>query len=287
MISKKQKTMDKNNKNIYNVDTAWAKLHSRLEKDGLLYQQKKSINIYKISKIAALFIISFAVSYWFFYAYTAKNTNMQIVDTRQSNIIKTVMLPDGSKVDLNINSKLTYPENFSKKQRVVELEGEAFFKVHKNPNKVFIIRTLGKEIKVLGTSFNVKTNLKTKQVKVFVKSGKVRFYEVNNSQKQLTLEAGFVGIIDKNTAKKQKIKDPNYLAWKTKYFDFSYGERMDVIIKKLNAAYHVNIVLENKDLNNKIVYTTYNNHSLDTVLQLIAIVNNLKVEKKEDKIVLK
>lgn len=278
--------MDKNNKNTYNVDAAWTKLHSRLEKEGLLHEPKKSINIYKLSKIAALFIISFAVSYWLLYS-SIGNANMQIVDTSQSNSIKTLILPDGSIVDLNINSKLIYPVSFSDKQRVVQLEGEAFFKVQKNPNKVFIIKTLGKEIKVLGTSFNVKTNPKTKQVKVFVKTGKVRFYEVNNSQKQLTLEAGFVGIIDKNIAKKQKIEDPNYLAWKTKYFDFSYGERMDVIIKKLNAVYHVNIVLENKNLNNKMVYTTYNHHSLDTILQLIAIVNNLTIEKKEGKIILK
>ncbi len=279
--------MNKNNKNTYNVDAAWEKLHGKLEKDGLLYEQKKSINIHLLSKIAALLVISFAISYWMFYSDAGKNVNMQIVDTRESNNIQTVILPDGSIVDLNINSKLTYPKQFSDKQRAVELEGEAFFSVSKNPNKAFVIKTLGKEIKVLGTSFNVKTNSKTRQVKVFVKTGKVKFYEVNNTQKQLTLEAGFVGIIDKNIAKKQKIKDPNYLAWKTKYFDFSYGERMEEIIKKLNAAYHVNIVLENKNLNNKIVYTTYNNHSLDTVLQLIAIVNNLKIEKKEDKIVLK
>ncbi|MCF6241061.1 MAG: FecR family protein [Bacteroidales bacterium] len=279
--------MDTKNKNTYNIDAAWTNLYNRLENNGLLHEQKKSISVYKLGKIAALFIISFAMAYWAFYSYTEKNIKMQIADTRQSNNIKTVLLPDGSIVDLNLNSQLTYPENFTNTERTVELKGEAFFTIAKNPNKPFIIETLGKEIKVLVTSFNIKTDVKTKQVKVFVKTGKVRFYEVNNSKKQLTLEAGFVGIIDKNTAKKQKINDPNYLAWKTKYFDFSYGERMDVIIKKLNAAYHVNIVLENKDLNNKIVYTTYNNHSLDTVLQLIAIVNNLKIEKKENKIVLK
>ncbi len=279
--------MDSKNKNSYNIDAAWTKLHNRLENDGLLYEHKNKLNIYKIGKIAALFIISFGIAYWAFYSYTAKNIKFQIVDTRQSNNIKTVILPDGSIVDLNINSQLIYPDNFTGKQRTVELKGEAFFTVSKNPNKPFVITTLGKEIKVLGTSFNVKTDLKTQQVKVFVKTGKVQFYEVNNLKKRLTLEAGFVGTIDENTAKKQKIDDPNYLAWKTKYFDFSYGERMDVIIKKLNAAYHANIVLDNKDLNNKIMYTTYNNHSLDTVLQLIAIVNNLKIEKKEDKIVLK
>jgi ferric-dicitrate binding protein FerR (iron transport regulator) len=66
-------------------------------------------------------------------------------------------LPDGTKVWLNAESRITYNNNFNTKTREVELEGEAFFDVVKNPYSPFIVHTTGIDIKVLGTAFNVKS----------------------------------------------------------------------------------------------------------------------------------
>ncbi|MDH7461892.1 DUF4974 domain-containing protein [Chitinophagaceae bacterium 26-R-25] len=66
-------------------------------------------------------------------------------------------LPDGTKVWLNAESRITYNNNFNTKTREVELEGEAFFDVVKNPGSPFIVHTTGIDIKVLGTAFNVKS----------------------------------------------------------------------------------------------------------------------------------
>ncbi len=68
----------------------------------------------------------------------------------------TLVLPDGTTVILNADSKLVYPNRFTGAERNVELTGEAYFKVVKDPSKPFIVRTGNISIRVLGTSFNVR-----------------------------------------------------------------------------------------------------------------------------------
>lgn len=69
----------------------------------------------------------------------------------------TFIMEDGTRVTLNADSKLAYSEDFATKNREVYLTGEAFFDVHADPQKPFIIHTSKMDIKVLGTAFNVKS----------------------------------------------------------------------------------------------------------------------------------
>ncbi|RAV30460.1 FecR family protein [Sinomicrobium soli] len=88
---------------------------------------------------------------------------------------KSIVLADGSEVILNHNSKLTYNRQaFPVKDRNVELSGEAFFKVARNPRKPFIIKTGALTTRVLGTQFNIRES--DTSVKVTVNEGKVRVY---------------------------------------------------------------------------------------------------------------
>lgn len=68
-----------------------------------------------------------------------------------------LLLPDGTSVWLNSDSKLTYDNHFGGDTREVTLEGEAFFDVAKSPGHPFIVHTTGIDIRVLGTTFNVKS----------------------------------------------------------------------------------------------------------------------------------
>lgn len=70
--------------------------------------------------------------------------------------LKTITLPDGSLVKLNANSSLKLSDDFNKKDRHVQLTGEGYFTVSHNAAKPFIIHTKKMDVKVLGTSFNVK-----------------------------------------------------------------------------------------------------------------------------------
>jgi len=68
-----------------------------------------------------------------------------------------VLLPDGSQVWLNSASKLTYAESFNDSTREVKLEGEGYFDIVKDASRPFIVRTAGIDVRVLGTTFNLKS----------------------------------------------------------------------------------------------------------------------------------
>lgn len=132
------------------------------EKGFLNLQQPKS---YKKGIVFGISIASFALAtsiFFFFYKNNSqpliiKNKIIQSEVSTKSGSRSKIQLPDGSLVWLNSNSKLTYNNyHFGETIREVALSGEAFFDVVKNPLKPFIIHTNKMDIKVLGTSFNVK-----------------------------------------------------------------------------------------------------------------------------------
>lgn len=68
-----------------------------------------------------------------------------------------IRLEDGTLVWLNADSRLRFPSRFPGDERVVHVEGEAFFKVAKDSLRPFLIHTNRSMVRVLGTSFNVRT----------------------------------------------------------------------------------------------------------------------------------
>jgi ferric-dicitrate binding protein FerR (iron transport regulator) len=87
---------------------------------------------------------------------SSSKTNIQQVFVKPGSKSK-IILPDGTVVRLNSSSKLTYKNDFNKDVREVNLEGEAFFDVTKDPMHPFIVHTSNIDIRVLGTLFNVKS----------------------------------------------------------------------------------------------------------------------------------
>ena len=103
--------------------------------------------------------------------------SMASLEKKQNSkgIKSTIQLADGSKIWLNADSKIQYPDVFSGDSRDVYLNGEAFFEVAKNPLKPFIIHLAKGTVRVLGTSFNIRAYDNEKVVETSVASGKVAF----------------------------------------------------------------------------------------------------------------
>lgn len=85
----------------------------------------------------------------------------------------TVRLTDGTKVRLNVDSRLTVSEGFETGRRKVTLEGEAYFEVARDTSRPFIVHTKNTSIQVLGTAFNVQSYASTEETRVAVSKGKV------------------------------------------------------------------------------------------------------------------
>jgi transmembrane sensor len=116
-------------------------------------------------------------------------------------------LPDSSHVWLNKNSRFTWPDQFDDDSRSVNLVGEAFFDVKKDPSHPFFIYTENSITKVVGTSFNLKA-YKGQKAELTVVSGIVEFYSADNPEAQKVMlypkEKGYVDIVTHKAVKVKK-----------------------------------------------------------------------------------
>lgn len=98
---------------------------------------------------------------------------------------KLITLPDRSTVTLQPNSHLTFQDGMTNEERVVYLDGEAFFEIERDVSRPFVVYTKNVATKVLGTSFTVKAFQQDKSVTVEVKTGKVSVYAYQEEQVNL------------------------------------------------------------------------------------------------------
>jgi transmembrane sensor len=182
-----------------------------------------------------------------------------------------LVLADETKVYLNSGTIIRYDNHFGKRNRKIELVGEAYFEVSKNKKIPFIISTSDVEIKVLGTKFNVTAYPDDPVIETYVTEGKVNVKDIN-SEKSLILGANQKASFSKD--KKQltlsNVNVNNFISWKENilYFD---NENFENIIKKLERWYNVSIRLEGKDSIDDRFTLTIKDESLREVLDLISL----------------
>lgn len=195
----------------------------------------------------------------------------------------TDTLPDGSMVTLNSGSSISYPEKFKNNTRKVALVGEAFFNVRANKEQPFIIYVNDVQVTVTGTSFNVKSI--GDNTEVIVESGIV---EVASEGRSVELRANEKVLVSSKdgSLQKEKLTDRLYQFYRTKQFvcdDTPLWKLVDVI----NEAYHSKIIIDDPALRNLSLTTTFNNESLDQVLNIISITFDIDLIRSGDSIILK
>ncbi|MEQ7798985.1 FecR domain-containing protein [Pedobacter sp. ASV1-7] len=139
----------------------------------------KKGNDYSWLKIAAsIFVIALAGIFAKQYVMKTPGENIGVSFSTYSTTvrqIKKILLQDSTVITLNANSKIRVPSVFAKDKRDFFLEeGEAFFDVKRDASRPFVITASGLKIRVLGTSFNINSYKKNRDIKVKVTTGKVR-----------------------------------------------------------------------------------------------------------------
>jgi len=258
------------------VDAAWEKLSNRIDDTKV----EKDINKFsrQLLRIAAVVIIAFGI--WVVVANLNNNKSLTTQDTTIEKV-----LADGSDIILNKNSKLLYPKKFKANTREVELKGEAFFEIKHNEKQPFIIHAGDANVKVLGTSFNVKAYPNSKKVEVYVRSGIVKLYSDNNTNiTPLVLKAGEKGIFDESANQINKVKttNPDELFWASKTLIFKNTELLQVI-EVLEKCYNVKITIQNQNVNTCKLNVIFKNETIDYILKIIATSLDLEVTKKDNK----
>lgn len=198
-----------------------------------------------------------------------------------TNAVEQVILPDGTVVDLNVGSQLEFPKSFDGETRLVKLQGEAFFDVVRNEEKPFVIETDQLDVRVLGTSFNVKAYKDDVMSEVTVSSGMVRVDAKQGDQK-IILEAGDAADFNASAKilEKRSVASTNYKSWKTLEIEFD-DTPLNEIIDVIEQTYHVNIQVDASVLTSeKVLKATFSKYSLEHVLESVCSSFNLtyKVE---------
>lgn len=179
---------------------------------------------------------------------------------------KEVILPDGTVLTLNSCSRVRYPNRFVVDERRIELEGEGFFQVSRNENQPFIINTHFFDVRVLGTSFNVKSYSSDETVMVDVESGKI---QVDMPEAMMRLTANEQVRINTVSGEYSKEREKHAVAvWRGGALRFDATPIHDVA-KELERMYNCRITFAQGQSFENLISGEHDNKSLEAVLQSI------------------
>ena len=226
-------------------------------------------------------------------AYLLQIKNSDVAEARMMEIrtnpgmTTAFVLPDGTNVSLNSGSVLRYPEFFSKDKREVELIGEAFFDVTKDPNKRFVVKTSGDErVEVLGTSFNMEAFPGDSILSTTLLEGKVRFVSDAGSVQMNPGEK----LVYKNKTSKAKLTKTNgeaETAWKYGKIIFD-NTPFNEVLRMLSKRFNVDFVVKNEKYRKDSFTGTFSTQRLEQVLDVFSISSKIKwryvpTDKTEEK----
>lgn len=241
--------------------------------------------------IAASFIVAFLIGglYWANKnnaenAFMSDNEGLELISkTNDTNRPIIVSLSDDSKITLDPQANIIYPKDFAADKRTVYLKGNAFFSVSKNPKRPFYVYNRTLVVRVLGTSFFVKSSVNKQPAQVSVRTGKVQVNENENCSlfslsdkrlaKPILLKPNQKGIYADHNLSKTLVEKPIPLAVaynvpNTVSYNFK-EESLKEIFSTLSEAYGIDIVTSQRDILNYTFTGDLSNKELYEQLDLI------------------
>ncbi|MDF9799408.1 transmembrane sensor [Catalinimonas alkaloidigena] len=196
-------------------------------------------------------------------------------------------LPDGTKVNLNAGSVLHYPEQFSAQQRLVKLQGEAFFEVVKDSKRPFRVKTDAVMTEALGTAFNIKHE--DGILEIALMEGKVSVSNEagdTNKDKLILLPGEQATLHRNNQLIKEKVNIDEVTAWKNEVILFQ-GATEGEVIHTLEKWYGVKILVEGNSPKDWRFSGRFERKNLENVLRSIGYSMDFQysMEEKEVKII--
>lgn len=247
------------------LDGIWTNVDASISDDGTK-ENTRTLPLFTPLKIAAAILIVMVSSFALISLLDKKEAPQEVATSIITKSTKrgenlTVRLPDGTRVRLNSSSSISYSQNLIlENQRVVNLEGEAFFEVKRDEYRPFIVKTNAVNTTVLGTSFNV--NAKNhKAIKVAVVSGKV---EVEQHTEKVVLTPGEMAVVEEKVGKTKYDFDQE-VGWKNGVLVLRANDFMDVL-DDIEQWYGVDIEVEGK-VKERGIDLKYINESLEEVLE--------------------
>lgn len=269
------------------LNSAVARLNGKLKLIG----QKRRKKVYlSFAKYAAVlfFTLLTAMLMWTSYHHFYGETDLITVQVARTDSSKLVVLNDGSRVWLNSNSRITYPVKFSGAERKVTFSGEAYFEIKHDTLHPFKVKTAGVQVKVLGTSFNLRAYASERKTETVLVEGKVLLQNENDDDLTV-LAPGQMAQYD-NTSKHLLVKGVNaqqYALWRYGMLTFTHAS-LNEITQNLAGLYQVHFVMDDS-IDRAAVYN-FNfrkGQPIDKVMQMLCFIALLSYEKKGNEILIR
>jgi ferric-dicitrate binding protein FerR (iron transport regulator) len=183
-----------------------------------------------------------------------------------------LVLPDGSRIWLNAASSVKFPLNFSRKERVVEITGEAYFEIAPDAIRPFLVHHKDMTVQVLGTHFNVNAYADERSVATTLLEGSVKVIRGNDQTlispgQQVQMSNGTMKVLsDVNTEE--------VVAWKNDQF---YFRKADIrsIMRELSRWYNVKVDYEGSEIEERFYARIPRNVPISEVLKALSMTGSV------------
>lgn len=236
-------------------------LRSKMEKESR-QTPVRSLRLFW-SAAASVAVIAILTSLYLY------KTPAQIVASRGQHL--EYALPDGSNVNINADSKLTFAESSFSKKRILKLDGEAYFSVQKG--SPFVVKTPSGTIEVLGTTLNIYA--RNDAFNVSCLTGKVK---VTSNNQTVILSPGEKAELVSGTLQKfSNLSDKQLAGWKTGEFHFE-SKPLISIFEEIERQFNVNISASG--IGNRFYTGSFFNQNLTDALEMVCLPMSLEYEIK-------
>lgn len=257
--------------------------------------------------VAASIVLLAIVYYFFFISNLTRNSNTatQNVVSSEKGSKSKVVLPDGTNVILNSDSRISYSNSFNKNTREVTLSGEGFFDVKYDEKRPFIIHTGIVRIKVLGTSFNVRNYPQDDLIETSLIKGSIELTTENQKGSKFIMKPSEKMIIFKNnivqknpstnsgqrdifklthiTSDKEKIDEISWMENKVSFSNKSLGE----IAKELERLFNLTVIFKNKETIDYRYTIHSRNYNLNEIIDVLKLSRDFNYSINNDTLTIK
>ncbi len=257
----------------YKLEESYRMLHARISRttffDRMVPAMRYAAMIMLVAGISAL-------SY-----YLGKTSMPAIVDKESDHLrytsvvadngqISRVILPDSSVVWLNSGTKLSYDNNYSYQNRNLELTGQAFLQVKKDPDLPLVVTSGNLKIKVLGTRFDVNAYPDEELIKVTLESGRVELANSIDKSFNYQLVPGQMAEFNSRTneVEVKHVDVQDYTCWKDGELIFTDASMREVI-KRLERKFDLKIEVTSPNVYNSVFNARFKNEDLKEILDYI------------------
>lgn len=243
----------------------------------------KSIPWTNYLKIAAILLIGVAITFFVLDQTNTTPYSLESVLVTKSNPKgqkSTIFLPDGTKVYLNAESTLSYPQQFADNSRKVSIVGEAFFEVAEDESRPFTVYSDNFTTTAVGTSFNVRAYPDENILEVSLATGKVLVKDLNpHLDRGMFLLPGERMVYSEETdaVAKSSFDQKAALGWKEGLIYFK-NSRFDEVVDKLSRWYDVSFTIINQPTGDWSYNGEFRNQSLQHVLMGMGLTKKFDYE---------